>query len=81
MKVAAVKSCAQSFSIEEIEAAIEGVVEREELVLPIEGDNLGEKLTHLLLAQRIHARMATGESFKDAFRALMAEVRGTLINE
>lgn len=81
MKVGAVKDAAQRYSLDEIEAAIEGITEREELALPIDGDDLGEKLTHLLLAKRIRERMARGEEFKDAFRALMTEVRQTLTNE
>lgn len=81
MKPSAVKAVAQDYTVEQIDAAIEGVTEREELSLPVEGDDLGEKLTHLLLGRRLALRVAAGEPFKDAFRALMGEVRGTLANE
>ena len=45
------------------------------------GDDAEERLTHLLLAKRIHERMAEGEAFKDAFRAEMGAVRDLLTNE
>ncbi len=80
MKVGAVKQAAQEHSLDAIDAAIEALTEREEELLAIEGDDLGERLTHLLLARRIRARVEAGEAFKDAFRAEMSTVRETLKN-
>jgi hypothetical protein len=47
----------------------------------IEGADHGEQLTHVLLAQRIRERMDAGEDVKDAFRHVMAGVRGVLSND
>ena len=80
MKVGAVKQAAQDYALEAIDAAIEALTEREEELLAIEGDDLGERLTHLLLARRIRARVEAGEAFKDAFRTEMSTVRETLKN-
>ncbi len=46
-----------------------------------DADELGDKLTHVLLAQRIQERIQKGEDPKDAFRAVMAEVRAVVSNE
>ena len=81
MKAAAVRDAAARYDSAQIAAAIEGVTEREALELEVDGEDLGEKLTHLLLAARIRARMDSGEELKDAFRAEMASVRDTLKNE
>jgi hypothetical protein len=82
VKAPAVRAVATAHDLQEIAAAIEAIAERgEEPAIPVEGDSLGEKLTHLLLAQRIRTRMGAGEDLKDAFRAEMAAVRGTLTND
>ena len=46
-----------------------------------EGADLGEKLTHVMLAIRVRGRIDRGEDPKDAFRAEMAGVRDLLENE
>lgn len=82
MKAPVVRAAAAAYDLDQIAAAIEAIAERgEEPAIPVDGDDLGEKLTHLLLAQRIRTRMAAGEDLKDAFRAEMAAVRGTLAND
>jgi hypothetical protein len=81
VKAAAVRKCATDHDAAAIEAAIEAVTEREELPIEVDGDDLEEKLTHLLLAARIHARVADGEDFKTAFRVVLGEVRDVLTNE
>ena len=62
-------------------AAAEGIAEREVDELGIEGDDLGEKLTHVMLALRILDRIDAGEDAKDAFRNEMASVRTLLEND
>lgn len=80
MKAGAVRSVALDHTLSEIDAAIEAITEREEEVLEVEGDDMGERLTHLLLARRVRARIDAGEDEKSAFRAEMGAVRGTLKN-
>jgi hypothetical protein len=46
----------------------------------VPGDDPGEKLTHVLLALRIRARVDAGEDALTAYRAEMASVRAVLSN-
>lgn len=78
MKAAAVRRAAEAYDSTQIAEAIEALTEREEEILEVEGEDAGERLTHLFLAQRIRARMDDGASLKDAFRAEMAGVRDIL---
>jgi len=81
MKAGAVRKVAQDYSVNQIDAAIEAITEREEEVLVVEGEDMGERLTHLLLGRRVRARVDAGEDLKSAFRAEMGAVRGTLQND
>ena len=80
MKAPAVKKAAAAYTSDQIAAGIEAIIEREEDLLEVEGDDIGERLTHLLLAARIRSRMDAGEELKDAFRAEMNAVRDTITN-
>jgi len=81
VKAGAVRSLAERHDVATLTAAAEAVAEREEDVLGVEGDDLGEKLTHIMLAMRVRTRVEAGEALKDAFRAEMAGVREVLANE
>lgn len=81
MKANVVRKMAELHALEALEAAIESISENELEILDCEGEDMGERLTHLLLAARIRRRTDGGESLKDAFRAEMASVRETLQNE
>jgi len=80
MKAGAVRKVAKAYSIEQIDAGIEAITEREEEILEVDGDDMGERLTHLLLGRRVRSRVDAGEDLKTAFRAEMGAVRGTLKN-
>ena len=81
MKASSVRKVAKQRSSAEIAQAVAALVEREEEIFEIPGADPGERLTHLLLAQRIVTRVDGGEDFREAFRAVMAQVRLTLENE
>ena len=81
MKASSVKKAAKTYSSEQLDAAIAAVMEEEREILEIEGDDMGERLTHLLLARRIRGRVDAGETLKDAFRAELGAVRETLAND
>ncbi|MCB9679957.1 MAG: hypothetical protein H6733_00670 [Alphaproteobacteria bacterium] len=81
MKVPAVKKAAQAYSAAQLEAAIEAITEREEELLDVDGDDMEERLTHLLLAQRIVTRVEAGEAFKDVVRQELGAVRDILAND
>lgn len=80
MKAGAVRKVANDYSLEQIDEAIEAYTEREEELLSVDGDDAGERLTHLLLGRRVRARIDAGEDAKAAFRAEMGAVRDTLKN-
>lgn len=81
MKAGAVRRAAKTYDSEQLAAAVEAVVDNEEEILEIDGDDMGERLTHLLLAQRVRARMDEGVELKVAFREVLGDVRETLANE
>ena len=81
MKANVVRKLAESHDAAALGAAAESIAEEGVDTLGVEGDDLGEKLTHLLLALRVRARLDAGEAMKDAFRAEMAGVREVLTNE
>lgn len=81
MKATVVRHLAERYGMNELAVGAEAIAEYGEDRLGVEGDDLGEKLTHLLLAMRIRTRVDAGEALKDAFRAEMANVREVLTNE
>lgn len=81
MKATAVRRLAEGFGLDALEGAAEALSEREEDLLGVDGDDAGEKLTHVMLAIRIKRRVVLGEDPKEAFRAEMAAVREVLRNE
>lgn len=80
MKASAVRRVAERYTSAQLAEAITALTEQEDELLEVDGEDLGERLTHLLLAQRVRGRMDAGEDLKDAFRAEMAAVRDTLAN-
>jgi hypothetical protein len=80
MKAAVVKSLCELHDAATLERAAESVTEDGVDPLQVEGDDLGEQLTHLMLAARIRRRVEAGEDLKVAFRTEMAQVRTVLTN-
>lgn len=80
MKAAVVRQLALAHDLGTLRRAADAIAEREEEILPVEGDDIGERLTHLLLAARIRERIDRGEDPKEAFRAEMSAVRDVLTN-
>jgi hypothetical protein len=80
VKAPVVKALAETYDAAQLAALVEAISEREEDPAEVGGDDVGEKLAHVLLAQRIRARVDAGEALKDAFRAEMAGVRTVLAN-
>lgn len=81
MKPTAVRKLADAHDVDALEQAAEALVEREEDLLGIDGDDPGEKLTHVMLAIRLKRRIIDGEDPKQAFRNEMASVRAVLAND
>lgn len=78
MKVSAVRDAAERYSLDELDRGIAAITEHERDLLEVGGDDIGERLTHLLIARRIRARCEAGEGFKSAFRTEFRQVRETL---
>jgi len=81
VKAAVVRKLAGDHTAAELEAGAEAIAEREEDELGVDGDDLGEKLTHLMLALRVRQRVDAGEELKAAWRDEMRSVRALLTNE
>lgn len=81
MKPAEARRLAVERTMPDLVEAAEALSEEREAFFEILGEDAGEKLTHVLLAQRIRERIDHGEDVKDAFRHVMNGVRGVLSNE
>lgn len=81
MKASTVRKLAKAHPVDVLEAAAEAIAEREVDELGVDGVDLGEKLTHLMLAIRVRKAVDEGASLSDAFRAQMSGVRDLLSNE
>lgn len=82
MKPAEARRLAEVYTLEELAHAAHHLGEEQDPEISIGGADHGEKLTHVLLAMRMRERMElSGDELREAFRAVMAEVRGVLKNE
>ena len=81
MKASSIRKIAEQFTLAELANAAEVIAEEERDPLGIEGEDLGEKLTHVMLAMRIREKVEAGQDLRTAFREQLAEVRSLLENE
>lgn len=81
MKPAESRRLALEKSADELSAAIDALSEERDPPFAVAGADHGEMLTNVLLAQRIRERIDRGEDAKDAFRAVMGEVRAVVSND
>jgi hypothetical protein len=81
VKAGAIRKLAAERTLQELEDAANSIIEHETDLFEVEGDDLGERLTNIMLAARVRTRTDLGEDLKDAFRAEMAAVRGVMSNE
>lgn len=80
MTPAEARRLATEHDVDALDAAIETLMEERDAAIHVAGEDHGERLTHCLLAKRIRERVDAGEPLKDAFRAVMGEVRGVVGN-
>ena len=76
-----VRRLAEVHTAAELEALASDILENEADPPTVEGSDPGEKLTHVMLASRVRARVEAGELLKNAFREEMRSVRGVLTND
>jgi hypothetical protein len=80
VKAAVVKALSEAHDLATLERAAEQIAEEGVDPLDVEGDDLGERLTHVMLAARVRRRVDAGEDARSAFRAEMGQVRTVLTN-
>lgn len=75
MKAGVVRKLAREHDLPTLEAAAAALLGGEGAPFEIGGEDDGERLTHVMLAQRIRARVDAGEDLKAVFREVMGGVR------
>jgi len=80
MKAGVIRKLAQAHAQTELDVAADALAEGEPVTIEVIGEDDGERLTHLMLASRVRARVDAGTSLKEAFREVMGEVRGVISN-
>lgn len=76
MKIPAIKKLVESYSLPELMAAEEAIVEEQPLAIEVEGDDEGEQLTHVLAAVWILNYMEdNNQDFKTSLREYTKKVR------
>jgi len=76
MKIPAIKKLVETYSIKECKQAEQALLEEQQLLIEIDGDDDGEKLTHVLGAIDILERMQLeNKDVRTALREFMERVR------
>jgi hypothetical protein len=78
MKIPAIKKAVEQFTTAQLQEAEQALYEEQMPLIDIEGDDEGEKLTHVLAALEIKENMAKGMEFKEALRAYTQRVRNSI---
>ena len=79
MKIPVIKLIASQYSIKELNAAEEAILNEEKPAIQIEGDDEGEQLTHIMAAREIRAQMEKdGIDLNRALRNYTLRVRNSI---
>jgi hypothetical protein len=79
MKLPVIKKLVETSSLEDLLAAEEAILSESEPSIPVEGDDEGEQLTHVLAAIFIKNEMAhKGLDYTSALRAYTLKVRTSI---
>lgn len=79
MKIPAIKKAVESYTIEELKAAEEAILNETAPSIEIEGEDEGEQLTHILAAIWIKEEMANKNiEFREGLRAYTQRVRNSI---
>ncbi len=79
MKIPAIKKLVETYSIQECKQAEQALLEEQPLLIEIDGDDEGEKLTHVLGAIDILERMQLeNKDVRTALREFMERVRTSI---
>jgi hypothetical protein len=79
MKIPAIKKLVETYTLQECKQAEQALLEEQALTIEIEGDDEGEKLTHVLGAIDILERMQLeNKDVRTALREFMERVRTSI---
>jgi homoserine dehydrogenase len=79
MKIASIKKAVENYSIPELKKAEENLMEEQPPEIDIDGDDEGEKLTHILAALWIKEQMQKNNSdFRSEVRNYSQKVRTSI---
>jgi hypothetical protein len=79
MKLPSIKKLVESFSVSQLQAAEESILEGLEPAIEVEGADEGEKLTHIMAATFILQEMQSkGLEYNAALRAYTSRVRTSI---
>lgn len=81
MKAAEIRRLAQQHDLATLDAAADALAEELPLEIEVAGEDDGERLTHLMLASRLRAKVDAGAAMPAAFREIMQSVREVMTNE
>jgi hypothetical protein len=79
MKIPVIKLTASQYSIKELDAAEEAILNEEKPAIHIEGEDEGEQLTHIMAAREIRGQMEKeGIDLNRALRNYTLRVRNSI---
>jgi hypothetical protein len=78
MKAAVIRKLSRSHDSATLAACAAALMDGGAPPVEVEGEDEGERLTHVMLAQRVRAAVDAGADAGDAFREVMASVREVL---
>jgi hypothetical protein len=78
MKLPVIRKIVKEYSLDELRAAEQALLNEEAIEIEVEGEDEGEQLTHIIGAIEILENIAGGMSDKDALRAFSQRVRNSI---
>lgn len=79
MKIPVIKQMADTYSIDQLNDAETMLMNEERLQIEVEGDDLGEQLTHIIAAREIKVQMVNeGLDLNGALRNYTKRVRNSI---
>lgn len=78
MQIPVIKKLVESFSLVQLQAAEEAMMEEQKPAIEVEGKDEGECLTHVLAAIYIKEKVEQGVAFNQALRDFSQRVRNSI---
>jgi hypothetical protein len=79
MKIPSIKKLVDNYSLDELKAAEEALLEEKNPAIEVEGEDEGEKLTHVMAAQFIKQEMQEkAVDYMTALRTYSSRVRSSI---